>query len=283
MKNNNKILLVDGSNLLFQMFFGMPARIVNGDGVGVWGVIGFIGALRKIILQTTPTHVAVLFDGEHENKRRDLDANYKANRTDYSDVADEENPYSQLPHIYHALKYLHISYAETTVCEVDDWVAGYVKHFGEDNEIIISSFDSDFFQLITRNVSVLRYRGDKSVVWNFEYFVEKYGIEPRQYADFKSLVGDKADNIEGAQMVGMKTAGSLLREFGSLDNILVNAESIQKAPVRESIRKSSLRLVRNYKMIKLTGNESIPISLEDMVYPSAVYSTNEVLRGIGLL
>ena len=96
----NKLLLVDGTNLLFQMFFGMPARIVNKQGKQIQGVLGFTGALLKIIKRFEPTHVLVLFDGEHQNERKQVDENYKANRVDYSLVDDSENPFTQLDDIY---------------------------------------------------------------------------------------------------------------------------------------------------------------------------------------
>lgn len=279
----NKILIVDGSNLLFQMFFGMPSRILNADGGGIWGVIGFVGALLKIIRRTGPTHVVVLFDGESENERVVLDAEYKANRPDFSNVADEENPFSQLPYILQALSHLGIAYAETTGCEADDWIAGYVHKYGSDNEIIISSFDSDFFQLISENVSILRYRGEKTIICDEKYLSEKYGITPCRYADFKSLTGDKADNIKGVDKVGPKTAAALLQEFGTLDNVLRNATQISKASVRESIIESSERLVLNYKLIKLEGAEDVPFGLDEMIYFDAGITTTDVLRGIGLI
>lgn len=65
----NRLPIVDGSNLLFQMFFGMPARITNSDGKAIPGTLGFVGVLLKMIRRTEPTHAAVLFDGEHENDR----------------------------------------------------------------------------------------------------------------------------------------------------------------------------------------------------------------------
>lgn len=74
----NRLLIVDGSNLLFQMFFGMPARIVNEQGKAIQGTLGFVGALLKIIRKIEPTHIAVFFDGEHENARVSLKADYKA-------------------------------------------------------------------------------------------------------------------------------------------------------------------------------------------------------------
>ena len=286
-----KILIIDGSNLLFQMFFGMPARIYNEQGVGIWGVLGFVGALLKMIRQIEPTHVAVLFDGEHENERRGLDEDYKANRIDYSEVEEEENPFSQLPYIYQALDYLGIVHSETTDCEVDDWIASYAKRYaggeqenGADNEnkMVISSFDSDFFQLLSDKVSILRYRGDNSVLCTPEYLREKFGIEPSQYAEFKSMTGDKADNIVGAEKIGPKTAGALLQEYGTLDGILGNVESIKKKSVRESIMNSRERLLCNMKLIKLDGSHEVPFGLEDMEYIYNGITTTEVLKGIGL-
>lgn len=277
-----KILIIDGSNLLFQMFFGMPSRIYNEQGIGIWGVLGFVGALLKIIRQTNPTHLIVLFDGENENKRTLIDSDYKANRIDYSKVNDEENPFSQLPYVFRALQYLDIAYVETANCEVDDWVSSYANLYGSENEIVISSFDSDFFQLISNNVSILRYRGDKSVICTPEYLQEKYGIEPCQYADFKSLTGDKADNIVGADKVGTKTACALLQEFGTLDNIIQNAEKIKKQSVRESIIKNTERLRRNVELIKLDGKYDVPFELDDMEFTYSGITTTEILRGIGL-
>lgn len=296
----NKILIVDGSNLLFQMFFGMPARIYNENGIGIWGVLGFVGALLKMIRKTQPTHVVVLFDGESKNERRDLDNDYKANRVDFREVAEEENPFSQLPYIYQALDFLGIVHAETMDCETDDWIASYVYRYAASqkenkkwmvqsqaeketlNEIIIASFDSDFFQLLSKNVSILRYRGDHSTICTPEFLWEKFGVQPEQYADFKSLTGDKADNIVGAYKVGPKTASVLLQEFGTLENILENTGRIKKNAVRESIEKSWERLRLNQKLIQLDGTHEVPFTLEEMHYHYGGITTTEVLRGIGL-
>lgn len=150
----NRLLLVDGSNLLFQMFYGMPARITNRQGKAIHATLGFTGALLKIIRQAVPTHMAVFFDGEHENDRSRIDPDYKTNRIDYSEVPEEENPFSQLDDVYAALDFLGIRHAETTVCETDDLIAGYALTLEGETEIVISSWDSDFFQLITDQTSV---------------------------------------------------------------------------------------------------------------------------------
>lgn len=278
----NRLLVVDGSNLLFQMFFGMPARIVNEQGRAIQGTLGFVGALLKMIRKVEPTHIAVFFDGEHENDRVSLDPAYKANRIDYSEVPEEENPFSQLSDVYSALEFLGIKYMETTVCETDDLIAGYALSYGQETEVIISSFDSDFFQLITDRVSVLRYRGENTVICTPEYIREKFGITPDQYADFKSLTGDTADNIKGADKVGKKTAALLLNEFGTLENILANAERIKKPSVRESVIQNTERLKTNYKLIKLGNMAPLPFALQELAYCHTGITTNAVLKGIGL-
>ena len=278
----NRLLIVDGHNLLFQMFYGMPARIVNDQGKAIQGTLGFVGALLKIIRKVEPTHITVLFDGEHENDRSSLNPDYKGNRIDYSEISEEDNPFSQLNDVYAALDFIGIKHAETTSCEADDLIAGYALTYGKESEIIISSFDSDFFQLITDQVSVLRYRGKDTVICTPEYIKEKYGITPTQYADFKSLTGDTADNIKGADKVGLKTAASLLHEFGTLENILANAENIKKPSVKESLIRNTERFKTNYKIIKLGNTASLPFSLDELVYTYSGITTIDVLRGIGL-
>lgn len=279
----DKLLLVDGSNLLFQMFFGMPARIFNRNGRAIHGTLGFTGALLKIIRMTNPTHIAVLFDGEHENDRVALNTDYKANRIDYSEVPEAESPFSQLPDIYAALDCLGIKRAETTVCETDDWIAGYAHTYGKDTQIVISSFDSDYFQLLSDRVSVLRYRGRNTVIWTPDTLFEKFGISPAQYADFKSLVGDHADNIRGAEKIGPKTAASLLQKYKTLDGVLKNAENIQQSAIRASILQSAERLKTNYKLIKLSGDAVLPFSLSDLACPDFFPTATSALTQIGVL
>lgn len=279
----DKLLLVDGSNLLFQMFFGMPARIFNRNGKAIHGTIGFVGALLKIIRQVKPTHIAVLFDGEHENERKTLNADYKANRPDYGKIPEEDCPFTQLPDIYDALDYLNIKHAETQTCETDDWIAGYVLTYGQNAEIVISSFDSDYFQLLTDNVSVLRYRGVKTEIYTPDYLISKLGITPAQYADFKSLVGDGADNIKGADKIGPKTAAALLNLFGTLDNLIANADKTERPYIRQAVTVAADRLRTNYKLIKLTGDVSLPFGWNELLYDGVSPTSTEVLNKTGLL
>lgn len=277
------ILLVDGSNLLFQMYFGMPARILNRQGRPIHGTIGFLGALLKMIRRVQPTHVAVLFDGECANTRTELDENYKANREDFSQMSEDDTPFSQLPDIYAALDYLNICHKETTDCETDDWIAGYAFRYDKEHKITIASQDSDYFQLIGPNIHILRYRGEKSVVCDEAWLWEKLGVEPAQYADFKAMVGDSADNIRGADKIGPKTAALLLREFGSLDTILRCAHQVKKPSVQASLVKNEARLRLNQLLIRLDNTHDLPFSLEEMGYQDKLLTSTQVLKILDIL
>ena len=277
-----RLLIVDGSNLLFQMFYGMPTRIMGKTGRPVQGTVGFVGALLKMIRMVRPTHVAVLFDGESENERVSLDADYKANRPDYSEMSEDEVPFSQLPDIYAALDELGIKHAETTVCETDDWVAAYVMSPDIGCDIVISSFDSDFFQLITDRVSVLRYRGEASVLCTPQYVYEKLGVRPEQYADYKCMVGDTADNIRGLPGIGPKTAAALLAEYNTLDELLERAETVKRTATRRSITEGRDRLLHNRALILLKGDAEIPFELDELEYAPLGRTSGEILRAIGV-
>lgn len=277
-----RLLVVDGSNLLFQMFYGMPARITGPGGKAIQGTLGFVGALLKVIRRLQPTHVAVLFDGETGSPRRELDADYKANRPDYSQMAEEDTPFSQLPDIYAALDHLGICHRETEDCEADDWIAGYALRYGADREVVILSQDSDFFQLITDTVHVLRYRGDHSVLCDPAYIREKLGIFPHQYAAFKALTGDTADSIPGVPGIGPKTAAVLLGEYGDLDTLLQQAETIRKPSVRGAVQSNARRLDKNHALIALQGTEALPFPLDELRFRDPGLTTTQVLTAIGL-
>lgn len=277
-----KLLIVDGHNLLFQMFYGMPSRIINKDGIAIQGVLGFVGALNKIINMTKPSHIVALFDREQHNERKDVVEEYKANRIDYAEVSEEKNPFSQLPYVYEALDFMKIKYTEVRGYETDDVIASYAIKYGDEIQCVIVSWDSDYFQLINKQVSVLRYRGKLTTLCDSRFIRNKFGIEPEVYADFKSLTGDQSDNIKGAKKVGVKTAAKLLDQFENLENILVNVEQIGKLSVRQSIIESREMLRKNYQVIKLTDRAEIPFTLIELKYSGEMVKTNDVLAAIGL-
>lgn len=277
----NRLLIVDGHNLLFQMFFGMPSRIIGAKGCAIQGVVGFVGAINKLIRLYNPSHLAVIFDGERENPRKNILKEYKANRTDYSVVPDEENPFTQLPLVYEALDYMKIAHTETTDCETDDVIAAYALRYGEESEVFISSFDSDYFQLINEHVQVIRYRGESSVLCDKEYIERKYGVTPSFYLDFKCLVGDTSDNIPGIRGVGPKTAAKLINDLGGIEEIKARSKEITSDKIRAEIDRSHEVLDRNLALIRLSGCASLPFTLGETQLCTDIPRTMDVIHGIG--
>lgn len=278
-----KLLLIDGHNLLFQMFYGMPARIKGKDGTPIQGVLGFIGATLKIIRQLCPSHICIVFDGEHENPRTELLASYKANRKDYSLVPEEDNPFAQLTLIYKALDYLQIPYIETKNQEADDIIASFTKKYESIMQIIIVSGDSDFFSLISENTQIYRYRGKQSYFCNKEYLEMKYGIAPNQYILFKSLIGDASDNIKGVLGIGPKTAASIVSHYPTYDTLTEELDAIQNKKIREKIKNAKDILYRNQQLIQLQITDVLPFTLENLEYTleSGITSTS-IMKALSL-
>lgn len=275
----DKLLLVDGTNLLFQMFFGMPARIVSQNGKPIQGVVGFVGALLRIIKITEPTHVLVVFDGEKDNERKELNSDYKSNRIDYSNVNDEDNPFSQISMIYDALEHLEIKHVETTEFEADDLISSYAMNFNS-GHVIISSHDSDFFQIVSDKISVMKYRGKNTINCDTHYIKERFGVTPDKFLDFKALVGDKADNIKGVKGIGPKTASKFINQFGSLENML-NCCTTDISKILKAIIDNRELLLQNKRLISFV-NVELPIDIVDLSYFLKQTNTKEVLRSINI-
>ncbi len=260
----NRLLLIDGHNLLFKAFFGVPEKVLP-DGKSVHGVIGFIGMTVKIIRKTTPTHILVVFDPEETPARTESYPEYKSNRKDYSQVPERENPFTQLAGIKSALDHLNIRYCEQSGCEADDMIAGYTGQ--PDFQTVIVSSDTDFFQLVSRNTIVYHYHGKKSVFYNIEAVVEKYGVHPSRYLEYKALVGDKSDTISGVKGIGPKTALKVL------DNTrLLTAE---EQAVFE----------RNKELIRLNTRVELPYQISQLAYNHHLnmFGIGAILRSAGVL
>jgi len=245
-----KLLIVDGTALLFQSFYGMPNKIKNQNGEYIEAVICFFGILTKIIKLLSPNKLLVVFDGDNKLERQEVLPNYKANRIDYSMVDEVDNPFIQLELIKRVLDYVKYSYIETMNMEADDYIAGMVNTLKNHYKIYISSPDKDFIQLLDVNVVQFIYRGKLSNFLTCESVLDNYGFEAKYFNTFKALIGDASDNIKGLYKVGVKTASSLIREYKTLENIINNVENIK--PKLGNLIKENVDLLRkNFQVINL--------------------------------
>ncbi len=281
-----RLLLVDGHNLLFQMFYGMPAKILGKDNKPIHAIVGFLGALLKIIKNIEPSNIVVIFDGESGSNRAEINPEYKANRTDYTDIEEIDNPFSQLEDIMKSLEYINIRYFETiNGFEADDVIASYVKMYREKMKIFIVSNDTDFLQLIDKNVSLYVYRGKNTVIYDEEKMFERYGVKSAMFADYKALVGDKSDNLKGVPKVGPKTAAKLINQYGGVHNILENLTNIQPPSIKATLNENIARAKVNLDLIKLTGNAPLPFLIDDIIYNynNEKSATMKILKDNGIV
>lgn len=275
-----KLLLVDGSNLLFQMFYGMPSRIINKNGKPIQGTLGFVGALLKIIKEIQPSHICVLFDGEHDNPRKDILVEYKANRIDYSSMPKEDTPFSQLKDIYLALTLLNIPFKELEEYETDDFIAAYALKFQHSMMVYIASWDSDYFSLLNDHITIYRYKGKQSYYCTPDYLIKRYHILPKQYIFYKALVGDASDHILGIPKIGPITAAKIVSKYESIQDVF---EKGKEEAYYKHLSGKQERLEKNYQLISFYSIKHLPFDIEELILPEIKLSTNQILVKLGLL
>ncbi len=274
----NKIILIDGHNLLFRMFYGIPSPIKNTKGKEIRGLIGFIGSLKKIVDEFRPYLLIVVFDSQtSKDSNLKIDINYKRNRVDYTNISEDDNPFSQLPLIKKALEYLNIYYLEVENYEADDYIASIINN-NRENQYIIVSTDSDFIQLVDNNIFLYVPRGKKSVLYTPEEVVKKYNIPPTKYVIFKSLVGDKSDNIKGVKGIGNIIAAKILN-YSSIQNYIFNNPDSRF--VKLLIDNEEI-ILKNQKLICMSNNiDTSKITFKKLSNNISTFKTYEIIEKIG--
>ncbi len=279
-----RLLAVDGQNLLLQMYYGMPSRVTSRDGRYVHGTFGFIGMLLKLVRTFQPDCIVVIFG---RNSSGDSTEVNPENQADQSVACEEEgDPFSQLADLYVCLDYLGVQHVEAQEYEADDLLAALAQEISgqAQQEMVIVSSDSDLLQLVNPQVSVYVHRGKRSIWYREKEVWERYHVHPSQMADFKALVGDRSDKLAGMPGVGNKTAAKLLADFGSLHVLLNN---VYKVPVRlrDSLSASKEHLLRNYAQIRLDGKAPLPFELRSLTRHAVreEYTVTQVLRDNGIL
>lgn len=256
----NNLVLIDGHNLLFRMFYGIPRPVYNRKGEDIRAIMGYVGGLIKLIKGLKADRLLVVFDSATSISDRMANyEDYKQNRIDYSQLPDEENPFVQLPKIYQVLEHLNIAYHIADGYEADDYIASVCKAYKEQYDITIVSTDSDFNQLVSEHVTIFNPRGKNGILYTPDKVYQKLGVTPDQIVDYKSLVGDSADNITGVKGVGPKRAIEVL-SFGTLAALLEDYTALPDK-YQKKIEEFREIILRNQQLIQMVDN--IPCDLED--------------------
>ncbi|MGH3822026.1 MAG: 5'-3' exonuclease [Pseudonocardiaceae bacterium] len=216
------LLLVDGHNLLWGATFGFPAPIYSRDKTRLLtGLFAFFALLRVAIRDDVPgaaPEVIVVFDGEYGAvSRQQTHDGYKASRP----IDDQAlAPLQFLPDVKRGLDHCGIAWIELEYAEADDVIATVVHATTAPRPVIIMSRDRDYYQLITDRVVVLntRFRAGRKLVTPHEVYA-RHQVMPAQWADYRALAGDPADEIPGVRGIGAKTAAALLDGGLTLDDL----------------------------------------------------------------
>ena len=272
----NTLLLVDGHNLLFRMFYGMPDRYRTASGGRYNAVCGFGNVMAAVVSALSPTHALVLFDTEDCGDRRSLDEAYKANRPDYSGMEPDDVPFTQLPAVCALLDSCGIPRWFARGCEADDLIASYALGAGEDTDVVILSSDRDYWQLIGERIRTALWQAGTLTLTDPAAVRAKFGVDPEQFCDWKCLVGDSSDNIAGVPGVGPKTAAALLSRFGTVEGIYLNIDEIEKPKLRSALLASRERMDLNRRLIRLEASVPPPVPYEALAFtpsfPRSVYA-----------
>ncbi|HMC36084.1 MAG TPA: DNA polymerase I, partial [Myxococcales bacterium] len=227
-------------------------------GVPTNAVYGFTTMLLRAIREGNPTHLAVAFDEAGKQARSEIYAEYKATRG-----APPEDLSPQFPLVRRVLEALRVPAVGMSGWEADDVIATLAHRARSlDWEVVVVTGDKDLLQLVDGSVRCYDSMYEK---WYGPAEVEeKWGVPPHLVADLLALTGDKIDNVPGIPGVGEKTAAALLKEFGTLEEVLSRAGEIKKPKLRENALANLETVRRARKLIQLNEDLPVPVQLEDL-------------------
>ena len=248
---DSHLYLVDGSGFIFRAFHALPPLTRKSDGLPIGAVSGFCNMLWKMVgdaedhAEGAPTHMAVIFDASERTFRNDLYPEYKANRSE-----PPEDLVPQFPLIRDAVRAFSIACIEKLGFEADDIIATYVREAkAAGARATIVSSDKDLMQLIGDRVTMLD--GMKNQRIGRKDVLEKFGVEPEKVTDVQALAGDSIDNVPGAPGIGVKTAATLLEQYGDLETLLARAEEIKQPKRRQTLIDHADQVRLSHRLVTL--------------------------------
>lgn len=260
----NKILLLDSNSLMHRAYHALP-NLKSTKGLYTGAIYGFLSILLKIIKEQNPTHIAAAFDLHGPTFRHEMYKEYKATRK----PMDEELR-QQVEPLKELITAMGIKIVSMQGYEGDDILGTLSKRF--DDDCVIVTGDRDSFQLVSPTTKVF---WTKKGVSDIEvYDVDRLlqdGFTVQQFIDYKALRGDTSDNVPGIPGVGEKTAKQLLEQFGSLENILANADKIPGKLGQNVANNKELALLSK-ELVTINCNVPVECTLDDIAF-TPVYSS----------
>jgi DNA polymerase I len=234
MSTKKRLFLLDAYALIFRGYYAFIKNPrINSKGLDTSAIMGFMNSLMDVIKREKPDHLAVAFDNGGSDLRNDIFPEYKAHRD-----ATPEAIKIAVPYIQELLRAMHIPIIEVKGYEADDLIGTIAKQAEKQNyQVFMVTPDKDFAQLVSENIFMYKpaRMGNGIEIWGIPEVLAKFEVErPEQVIDFLGMMGDAADNIPGLPGVGEVTAKKLLKEFGSMENLLANTDKL-KGKMKDNI------------------------------------------------
>ena len=254
----DRIFVIDGSSYLYRAFHAMPP-LSTSSGKPTGAVKGVTNMLINLKKESEGSPIIVVFDAKGKTFRNDIYKEYKANRPPMPDELRE-----QLEPVKSICRAIGFPLIEISGVEADDVIATIARMAKDVKyKCVISSLDKDLMQLVEDPHTTMM-NTMKHIIFNEEKVFEKFGVKPNQVRDMLALTGDSSDNIPGVPKVGQKTAAKWLNEYGDLEGIKKNAESITGV-VGENLRNSLNDLDRNVELVSLKEDVDLNLDFKDLL------------------
>jgi DNA polymerase-1 len=250
------LVLVDGSSFLYRAFHALPP-LMNSRGEPTGAVLGVANMLRKLVAAYPDAHIGVVFDAPGRTFRDDLFDAYKSHRPPMPDDLR-----LQIEPLHAIIRALGLPLLIETGVEADDVIGTLAVQAAEQGYfVVISTGDKDMAQLVNGNIILENTMFD--VRLDREGVLAKFGVPPERIIDYLALVGDSSDNIPGVPKVGPKTAAKWLQHYGSLDEIIAQADSIS-GKVGENLRASLEQIPLSRQLATIRCDLALPLTPEQL-------------------
>jgi DNA polymerase I len=259
MPSQRTLYLVDASGQLHRAYHAIRG-LTNHSGLPTNAVFGFTSMLRRLYQEEDPQWMAMVFDLPGPTFRHQEYAEYKAHRPKM-----EEDLAVQIPYVRRVCDVFRLPAAEAPGFEADDVIATLARQaVAAGLHVVIVSNDKDLLQLVCDDVTVLSPGREGALATRFDAKAveDKLGVPPGRVVDLLALVGDASDNVPGVAGIGEKGARDLVREFGTLEDVLQHADQVKRNAYREGLKNHRDDALLSKRLVTLRSDAPVTLDLE---------------------
>lgn len=257
------LLIIDTFGYFFRNFYALP-KLKSKDGFPTGVLVGFVNLINQLYNDSS-THIVFALEGEGDKVRKQLDASYKANRQEV-----DKDLIEQIKVAIAWIEKMGLSSISINGYEADDVIASLAKLSKANNvQAKIISVDKDLYQLISDGIAIYDPMKKKDI--GEDDCFAKFGIYPKQFVDYQSLVGDSSDNIAGVSGIGAKSAATLIQHFGSLDKIYEQIDSVASIltpRLRNKMLEGKDSAYKSRELVRLRDDLLSSLNLDSMQKPA---------------